>query len=152
MEAILVGLQESAFAQAMRSSVFLYPVANVLHVLGALSFFAAVAAMDFRILGRAGVAGARGFIARVRPVAITAFCVQLATGLMLFAPEATHIGHNPVFQLKVLAVLLGLANVLIVEAALRRGGAISTGAKASAVASLALWLGVATAGRLIAYF
>jgi hypothetical protein len=152
MDVVLAGLQDSAFAQAMRSSVFLYPLANVLHVLGALTFFAAVAAMDFRVLGGSGVAGARAFITRVRPVAVAAFAVQLATGLMLFAPEATHIGHNPLFQLKLVAILIGLANVLVLEFAIRRADAISATVKASAVASLGLWLGVATAGRLIAYF
>jgi hypothetical protein len=151
MEAAFAELQDSAFAQAMRSSVYLYPLANVLHVLGALTFFAAVAAMDFRIFGARSVGSARALIARLRPVAIAGFCVQLATGLMLFAPEATHIGSNPVFRLKVLAILIGIANVLILEAVLR-GGAVSAAAKASAGASLALWLGVATAGRLIAYF
>jgi hypothetical protein len=152
MEAVLAALQDSGFAQAMRSSVFLYPLANVVHVLGALTFFAAVAAMDFRILGRSGVAGTRAFIARVRPIAVAGFLVQAATGLMLFAPEASHIGSNPVFRLKVLAILIGLANVLVLEIAIRRPAGISGAVKTSAVASLALWLGTATLGRLIAYF
>lgn len=66
MEALLAALQASALADAMRNSVFLYPLANVLHVLGALSFFAAVAAMDFRVLSHAPLSGTRAFIARVR--------------------------------------------------------------------------------------
>jgi hypothetical protein len=152
MEAALLALQESGLAQAMRSSVFLYPAANVLHVLGALTFFAAVAAMDVRVLSRSGLAGTRAFIGRVRPVAVGGLLVQATTGIMLLAPEATHIGHNPVFRLKVLAILLGLANVLVLETAIRRAEGISGAAKASAGASLALWLSTAAAGRLIAYF
>ncbi len=151
VEALLADLQGSALAQAMRGSVYLYPVANVLHVLGALTFFAAVAAMDIRVLSRSALAGARAFIGRVRPVAIAGLLVQATTGIMLLAPEATHIGHNPAFRLKVLAILLGLANVLVLEIAIRKGG-ISGLVRASAVASLGLWLSTAAAGRLIAYF
>ncbi len=152
MEAVLLALQESELAAATRSSVFLYPAANVLHVLGALTFFAAVAAMDVRVLSRSPLTGTRAFIGRVRPVAIAGFLVQATTGVMLLSPEATHIGHNPAFRLKVLAILLGLANVLVLEAAVRRAGAIGGTARVSAAASLAFWLSTAAAGRLIAYF
>ena len=41
MDDLLMGFEASGFAEAMRSSTFLYPLANVLHVLGALVFFAA---------------------------------------------------------------------------------------------------------------
>jgi hypothetical protein len=108
--------------------------------------------MDMRVLSRAPLAGTRAFIDRVRPVAVAGFLAQATTGVMLLSPEATHIGQNPAFQLKVLAILLGLANVLVLETAVRRTGAIGGTAKASAAASLALWLSTAAAGRLIAYF
>lgn len=152
MEALLAALQASALADAMRNSTFLYPLANVLHVLGALTFFAAVAAMDVRVLTHAQPGGTRAFIGRVRPVAIAGLAVQLVTGLMLLAPEATHIGHNPAFQVKAVAILLGLLNVLVLEIVIRRADIVTAAARASAVASLGLWLATAAAGRLIAYF
>ncbi len=152
MEALLAALQASALAAAMRNSVFLYPLANVLHILGALTFFAAVAAMDVRVLCRSPLAGTRAFIGRVRPVAVAGLGVQLVTGVMLLAPEATHIGHNPAFQVKLAAILLGLLNVAILEIAIRRAEMVNAAARASALASLAFWVATATAGRLIAYF
>ena len=152
METLLAALQASALAGAMRNSVFLYPLANVLHILGALTFFAAVAAMDVRVLSRSPLAGTRAFIARVRPVAIAGLAVQLVTGLMLLAPEATHIGHNPAFQVKVAAILFGLLNVAVLEIVIRRAGVVTAAARASAGASLVFWLATAAAGRLIAYF
>jgi hypothetical protein len=152
MEALLAALQASALADAMRNSVFLYPLANVLHILGALTFFAAVAAMDVRVLSRSPLAGTRAFIRRVRPVAVAGLAAQLVTGVMLLAPEATHIGHNPAFQVKVAAILLGLLNVVILEISIRGAEIVTSAARASAVASLGFWLATATAGRLIAYF
>jgi hypothetical protein len=154
VEAILAGLQGSGFAALMRGSTVLYPLANVLHVLGALTFFAAVAAMDFKVFRSTGIADARSFISRVRPVAIGGFLVQIATGVMLLAPEATHIWHNPVFRLKLIAIAVGLLNVLLLEATLffRASVDIPSLARLSAGFSLAVWLTTASLGRLIAYF
>ena len=154
MDSLLAELQASGFAQTVRSSYFLYPLANVLHVLGALSFFAAVAAMDFKVFRAHGVAEARSFITRVRPVAIAAFLVQLVSGLTLLAPEATHIWHNPVFRLKALAIVLGLLNVIVLETVLffRAAPDVPSAARLSAGFSLLIWLTTAALGRLIAYF
>ena len=69
--------------------------------------------------------------------------------------QASHTGHNAAFQLKLVAILLALVNVAALESVLGRTTASavpSPGLRASAAASLALWLTVATFGRLIAYF
>jgi len=154
MEGPLLALEQSGFAAAMRSSLFLYPLANVVHILAALTFFASVAAMDFRVFGAKTVANARVFIDRVRPVAIVAFLVQAGSGVMLLAPEATHIWHNPVFRVKLVAIAVGLANVVVLEVLIRRPRqeAVTGAARGAAGVSLAAWLTVATLGRLIAYF
>jgi hypothetical protein len=154
VEGALLSLQGSGFAAAMRSSLWLYPTANVLHILSLLVFFAAVAAMDIRVLTARTIGEARAFIARVRPVAIAAFLAQAGTGIMLLAPEASHIAMNPVFRIKLVAIAVGLLNVLLLELLVRRDPAAPAGGglRASAVASLAIWLSAAVLGRLIAYF
>jgi hypothetical protein len=150
---LLVALEQSGFAATMRGSYFLYPVANVTHVLAALCFFASIAAMDVKVLRSGDVAEARAFIGRVRPWAILFFLLQVASGVMLLAPEASHIFHNPVYQLKLLAIGLGLANVVLLEVLIRGGERMVSGAmRASAAASLFIWLSTAALGRLIAYF
>ena len=139
----------------MRRSVWLYPVANVLHVLGVITFFAVVAAMDVKAVRGSSTAAVRAFIIRVRPVAITLLVVQSMTGIMLFLPEASHIAHNAAFQAKLATILLALLNVVALEAALARTlpvAAPSAAVRLAAVTSLALWLAVAALGRLIAYF
>lgn len=154
MESLLAALEASAAAHSLRQSVWLYPLANVLHVLGAMGFFAAVAAMDVKALGRSPAAEVRTFVGRLRPFAIAFFLVQLVTGIMLFLPEATHIARNVVFLLKVGTILLAVLNVVLLETALARRPAAATppGVRLAAAASIVLWLGVATLGRLIAYF
>jgi hypothetical protein len=155
MELVFAALEQSPFAAAMRTSVFLYPVANVVHVLGAMTFFAAVAAMDVRLITAPSIDAVRAFIRRVRPVAIAGFVVQLISGVMLLAPEATHLWHNPVFAWKIGAIVVGVVNFAAVEVLLRRGWpgtAVPTAVATGAVLSIAAWLGTATAGRLMAYF
>jgi hypothetical protein len=78
----------------------------------------------------------------------------MASGVMLLAPEASHIWMNPVFTIKLVAIVTGLANVVALEIYLRQQGlqAVTTGLRATAAVSLGLWLSVAALGRLIAYF
>jgi hypothetical protein len=148
LDNVLALIEASDLAGAIRRSLWLYPTINVLHVLGVMVLFAAVAAMDVRIL-RNGTAGARAFVGRIRPWAIGALVLQVATGFLLFVPEATHIGGNTVLQIKLGVIVVALLNVVGLEFALKGDAAT---AKAAAVASLVLWLLVATLGRLIAYF
>jgi hypothetical protein len=155
VEGFLELLEASALSQTLRRSVWLYPVVNVSHVLGLMAFFAAVAAMDVKALRSSNPAELRGFIDRLRPVAILLLAVLVITGLLLFLPEASHIAHNTVFQAKLAVIGLALLNVLALQKAL--GGAAPAAAipesvRLTALASLVLWLAVATLGRLIAYF
>jgi hypothetical protein len=92
-------------------------------------------------------------------VAVPAFLMMLATGSILFTAEATHVAANPVFLTKLVLIVLALSNALIYELAtsnavrsLPAGMALPVAAQMSAVLSLGLWLSVAAAGRLIAYF
>lgn len=155
MDGFLDLIEASALAQSLRRSVWLYPVANVLHVLGAMSFFAAVAAMDVKALRSPHPAPLASFIARVRPVAILLLALLVTTGVLLLLPEASHIAHNAVFQVKLAVIGLALLNVLALQSALKRttpSGALHRAVRLTALASLVLWLTVAALGRLIAYF
>jgi hypothetical protein len=150
MEAFWLTMQESGYGLFIRNSVFFYPAANILHVLGVMSFFGLVATMDLALLG-VGQRPARQVITRLRPFAVAVFVLIAATGSVLFVAEAVAIAANPAFQLKVILILLGLANVVGNELVLRSRGEGSRLARLTAGVSLAAWLGVAVLGRLIAY-
>ena len=152
MEPVWQALQESGFGVHVRNAVWLYPVANVLHVLAVMGFFALVAMMDARLIGSSGRGGARDTVRRLRPWALALFLLVAATGFILLTPEAVPIAANPAFQLKALALLLALVNVAINLLLLRRPGEVTMAARVTAALSLILWLGVAALGRSIAYF
>ncbi|HXF52800.1 MAG TPA: DUF6644 family protein [Hyphomicrobiaceae bacterium] len=157
--ALLVALEGSAFGDAIRQSVWLYPTANVAHVVGLALFAGAVGVMDLRILGAFAATTPANVIRPARAAAAAALVLMALSGSVLFTAEASHISLNPVFQLKAALVGLGITNALLVGPALRRAlsdtpayvplpGRVRT----AAAVSLAVWLTVAASGRLIAYF
>jgi hypothetical protein len=156
---IFVALEQSSFAAAVRQSLWLYPAANVGHIV-ALTFFAgAVAVMDVRLLGGLAATSPALLLARARSFAVAALAGMAVTGCVLFSAEASHIALNPAFQLKAALVAAGLINVAIYEFWAKRtverlvpGASMPARAKVAGVLSLGIWVAVAACGRSIAYF
>lgn len=151
MDSLLAAVQDSPVGVYVRDSVYLYPIANVVHVLAVLVFFACVFAMDLRLLGVIRGEPATAIVARLRPASIAALIVIAASGATLFVPEAAAVARNPAFQLKMAALATGLLNVALNERAMRRLGETSALARGTAAFSLIVWLFVAAMGRGIAY-
>lgn len=149
-------LERSAFAAQIRDATWIYPLANVTHVLGLAVFFALVAAMDLQVLGVLPGATA-GVVRRLRPFAVAGFVVMAASGLTLFAPEAHALSGNPAFRVKAAALLIAVTNMILFETLYGRRLAASTpgaapaGARVLAGVSLLAWLTVAACGRAAAY-
>ena len=157
--AIFVALEQSGFAAAIRQSTWIYPLANVGHIVALVCFAGAVAVMDLRLLGVFAATAPGVLIAQARRFVIAAFCGLAATGFLLFSAEASHVAVNPVFQIKMALVVLGLLNAAVFEFAARRwlatlpaGAATPLSARALGFFSLGIWLAVAASGRAIAYF
>jgi hypothetical protein len=157
--AIFVALEQSGFAAAIRQSTWLYPAANIGHIIALVFFAGAVAVMDMRLLGGFAETSPARVIGRARTVAIVALVGMAVTGFILFAAEASHLALNPVFQIKAALVAAGLANVGIYEFGTKRavealapGAMLPSRARIAGALSLGVWVAVATCGRSIAYF
>lgn len=156
--ALLVALEQSALGAAIRQSSWVYPVANVGHILGLTAFASAVAVLDLRLLGAFSATRPGDVVVPARRAAVVAFLVMAASGFVLFTAEASHLALNPVFQAKAALVALALLNALILgRMAMRETEVLSAHVplsgrvRVAAAASLALWFSIAAAGRLIAY-
>ncbi len=157
--AIFVALEQSGFAAAICQSIWLYPVANVGHIVALFCLAGAVTVMDVRLLGGLAATAPGRVIARARRSAIAALAAMAVTGFMLFAAEASHVSLNPVFQLKVALIGAALVNVGLYEFAAKRtienlvpGVAMPAQARMVGLISLVVWIAVAACGRSIAYF
>ena len=145
-------LEQSSLGAAARGSAWLYPLANLSHVLGAALLVGAIATFDIQVLRRTRNAGV--IAGAVTPVAAFGLALQVVSGTVLLAADAMPVVVNPAFQFKMAMFALGLINVAAFR--LRFGSSLKTeghldGAAWLAGVSLASWLLVLLAGRFIAY-
>src|ERR1700678_3448974 len=106
---MMTALEQSALGQAARGSGWLYPAANVVHVLGAALLVGAIATFDIQVLRRAP--GAAVVLRAVTPIAIVGLLAQFASGVVLLAADAMPVATNPAFEFKMAMLALGLVNV-----------------------------------------
>jgi hypothetical protein len=157
--ALFQALEASALGATIRQSSWLYMAANVGHILSLVVFATGVAVIDFRMTGMLAATAPGQILKIFRRVVIAGFCGLLLTGSILFTAEASHVILNPVFQIKLGLIALGLLNVAwfeFVTAPIVRDlpplKALPAGARVAGIISIAIWLSVAAAGRTIAYF
>ncbi|MEP7311229.1 MAG: hypothetical protein ABI859_01490 [Pseudomonadota bacterium] len=119
--------------------------------------FGTIALIDLRVLGFA-----RGLplgpLHRLLPLAFGGFLLNVITGIGFFASDPLSYVVVPAFKFKMLLVLLaGLNAVWFWISVLPRVAQVGPGMEAPAQAklisliSLLLWIGVITAGRMIAF-
>lgn len=152
-------LQAWSFAAYLRTSVWLYPLVNTLHILGISCLLGSVIALDLRVAGlwrRIAVAPLAHVLV---PVAVAGFLLAVVSGVLLFSVRATEYADLWLFRIK-----MGLLVVAVLNAAgfvalpawrrLRAGesGAAPASLRVLALLSLAFWFGVLTLGRLVGYF
>ena len=152
----LFSLESTGFATWLRESgsIWAYPLILTLHTTGMGVLVGANWVLDLRFLGVAtGVPLAS--LHRLFRVMWAGFWVNLVTGVMLFAADASTKGATGLFVFK-----LGLVIAAVVVAAgmqrrvygrASEPQAVPRGVPALAGLSIVLWLGAIAAGRYMAY-
>jgi len=148
-------------SQLIQKVFWIIPTVQAVHILAISVVLASMAMFDARLLG---LAGKRNSIAslsrRFMPWLWGALIVLAATGCILIIGEPKRSLGNVVFQLKMCMLATAIAATLGFQSVLKRdlaGGAADLAPAHAAVAkitgllSLVLWVGIAVAGRLIAY-
>lgn len=124
-----------------------YPLANVVHLLGLVMLLGSIALIDLRIIGAFAALPAPALVGALTPIAITGFGLMLLSGSTMFAADAGALVGHPGFRWKLAAIIFALANAAAFRWLLHPGAA----RRVSAALSLATWLVVAWLGRMIAY-
>lgn len=150
-------LEASGFSFMLRDSTWIYPLANLGHIVGLSLLVGPIVALDLRLLGIGRAVPVAALSRTLTPIAITGLVLQLLSGLLLFTADASALVGNPVFRLKALLLVLGLANAIAFRRVWRHaldGWDSNPPAlgRAQAALSMLFWFGVAISGRLIAYF
>lgn len=135
----IASLQQGPLGLAMRQSVYLYPLAEVLHILGFATLFGAIVGFDIGTLRRQEPP------AYLLAIAAAGLALALPMGALLFVADGAEVWANPMFKAKLVLIALALANVGLFHLGPLRLRRLWAGL------SIAGWLAVIVCGRLIAY-
>ena len=157
MDPFLESLQQSAFARFVGESGSLlgYPTVLFMHTLGLGTVAGVNAAVALRVLGF-GRSVPIEPLDRLFPIMWFGFIVSALSGLALLVTDPVTRLHQTVFYVKLILVALAVVNMQLMRSRIFRSPTVSDGvlpsnARTLAMASLVLWVGATTAGRLIAY-
>jgi hypothetical protein len=151
-------IAQSAIGVFVRESTWAYPLFETVHVIGLALVFGPILLFDLRVLGWNKDLAVSRLQAALLPWVWTGFALNAASGIALFVSDAAEFAANTAFRFKmVLLVLTGL-NALYFQTRIARAtvawdreSVAPFTARISAATSIALWLAIITAGRMIAY-
>lgn len=153
---ILDTVQNLQLAYYLRSTRWAYPLINLTHVLSIATLFGTILAFDLRLLGLSRALPLRPLARHLLPLTVGAFCLAVTTGLLMFAVNPRDVWGNPFFPWKLGFIALAGLNAAYfhlrtfprIEGLAERPPAP---ARAAALLSISLWLGVIVCGRMIAF-
>ena len=155
---VLASLHASSLAQAMRGSIWMYPIVEIFHIIGFVVLVGSIAMFDLRVLGFARALPVMALGRHLLPWSVASLALIVPAGLMMFSAHPHDFVSNGVFQLKLLLIILAGLNALMFHVGVHRTVATWNTAtpppalaRAQALASLAIWVAVICCGRLLAY-
>ena len=151
-------LNDSALGAAMRGDLWLYPMVEVVHILGFSVLFGAVLMFDLRVLGLSKNIEVTALARHLLTWSIAALLLVVPAGLMMFSAHPHDFASNGVFILKLCLIAVAGVNAVLFHVGVYRSvdrwnTAIAAPgiAKIQALFSIALWVTVILCGRLLAY-
>jgi hypothetical protein len=151
-------LYYTSIGEFMRSSAWAWPIFESLHFLGMSLLVGTIGMFDLRLLGFARAVPIRA-MHRLIPLGITGFLLNMTTGFCFICAFPDQYLFNAAFRWKVVFIMVAGLNVLFFYTRVfRRLEAESENVPPRLAArivggvSLASWVGVMSAGRLITFF
>lgn len=155
---LLNPLYYTAMGEFMRDSAWAWPVFESLHFTGMSLLIGTIGIFDLRLLGFARAVPV-GALHRLIPLGIAGFLINITTGICFVCAFPDQYLFNAAFRWKVVFILIAGVNVLFFYTRVfRRLEAFSENlppplaARLVGGVSLAAWVGVMSAGRLITFF
>jgi hypothetical protein len=151
-------LASTPLSHAMRSRLWLYPVVEIVHIVGFAVLVGGVALFDLRVLGFGRTIALQPLGRHLLSWSFGSLLLVVPAGLMMFSAQPLALIHNPAFLLKLTLIAAAGLNALLFHAGVyRSAGRWKPGrpapllARAQALLSLLLWIAVICCGRLLAY-
>ena len=150
---IFLEIEQSGIGTWIRESPSLlgYPTFLFLHTVGLGLLVGTSVTIDLRILGF-GRATALPAMEKFYSVLMLGFWISFVSGAALWIADAATWSKDIVFYIKMAFIVLGMLSARLIRSRVLRDPALLPGnGRMLAIASLVLWLGAITAGRLTAY-
>ena len=155
---LITWIGQTQLSQQIQIIPWVIPLVQTIHILAIAAVVGSMGMLDLRVLGIA----ARGqslpnVRKRLLPWMWRALIVLFVTGSILVIGEPGRSLNNPIFQLKMLLLLIAIATTLLFTRSLRSADPAGDKARApafaklAAIVSLVLWISIVFAGRWIAY-
>ena len=152
-------LASTEWSIALHESLWAYPLVESTHVLTLGLFVGTAVMLDLRLLGwsftRVPISE---FTERILPWTRVAFVIMVATGVLLFYAIPVRNYQNIFFRVKMVMLVFAMFNIWYFHTRIETGVANwdtaarpPRAARIAGMASIALWLAIVVAGRLIAY-
>ena len=151
-------IEMSALGVAMRQSLWLYPIVEIIHLTGIALLVGSVAMLDLRLLGLSNSVPVRRLASHILPWTAASFLLIVPSGLAMFVAHAGDLIASTVFALKICLILAAGVNAAVFHAGVFRRAlewdmnrTPPAAARICAGLSLLLWISVLACGRLLAY-
>ena len=159
MSELLYTLETSQAAIWVKTSTWAYPLLETAHVIGLGLLFGAVFVLDLRLMGVGRVLPLSPLARHLLPWVWAGFFVNLVSGSLLFISDAAEFFANTAFRIKIALIVLAGLNAAYFHIRAYRYAVevdpaqhnIPRASIVAALVSITLWIGVITAGRMIAY-
>lgn len=155
----LVWLEQTAPAVAVRTSIWMYPIVEIVHIVGIVLLAGSAFLFDLRLLGLSRHVRVSDMARHMLPRARLGLAIVVPSGLLMFMAHATAWAMSPVFRIKLALIAVAIINTFIFHGRTARSlpqwdqhQSSPAGGKAAALVSLGLWTAAIAAGRLLAYF
>lgn len=147
-------ISDSDLAAWVVRSPYIWPTLESIHFVSLCALFGCIMVVDLRLIGllREPLKAASQTLIRI---ALAAFGINLATGVLFFFGNTFKYVDNPAFELKLVLILIAGLNALYVRTRLSHVIATNSATRASAAAgylSLLVWAGVIVCGRMITFY
>ncbi len=151
-------MPEFPLTTAMKSSTWLFPLVETLHIWGFVILVGAVVMFDLRVLGLARDISVKALARFLLPISLAAVLIVIPSGVLLFAAQPNEMLANRVFMIKLGLIFLSACNALAFHTGPYTtvsewdiGKTAPAMARVMTALSIILWLSVMLCGRMLAY-
>lgn len=140
----------------LRSSEWLYPLVNTLHIVGIALLVGPIVILDWRLLRRRSSPSISLLATMILPTARAGFALAFLAGLLLFITRPLDYAFNTLFQIKLGCIGIALLNIALLHHSKAWGLALANNQADGRVRlacglSLVFWVLTLSLGRLVGY-